>query len=73
MPETRSFFVSSEDLVIGFPMRESIVINLNLTNYSKKKKLLIEEAILNHQTTFEKSETVTAVKLMNSSKVVVAE
>lgn len=47
-----------------------IVTDLILTNYSKKKKLLIEEAILNHQMTFEKSESVTAVKLMNTSKVV---
>lgn len=46
MPETRSFFVSSEDLVIGFPMCASKVTNLNLTNYSKKKKLLIKESHL---------------------------
>lgn len=44
MPETRSFFVSSEDLVIGFPMCDSKVTNINLTNYSKKKKLLIKES-----------------------------
>lgn len=46
MPEIRSFFVSSEDLVIGFPMSDSKVTNLNLINYCKKKKLLIKESHL---------------------------
>lgn len=46
MPVTRSFFVSSEDLVIGFPMSDSKVTNLNIINYSKKKKLLIKESHL---------------------------
>lgn len=46
MPVTRSFFVSSEDLVIGFPMSDSRVTNLNIINYSKKKKLLIKESHL---------------------------
>lgn len=50
MPETRSFFVSSEDLVIGFPMCDSKVTNLNLTNYSKN--LLIEESHLESSNDF---------------------
>lgn len=52
MPETSSFFVSSDDLVIGFPMRVSIVTNLNLTSYFKKKKLLTEESHLESSNDF---------------------
>lgn len=52
MPEISSFFVSSDDLVIGFPMGDSTVTNLNLTNYSKKKKLLIEESHLESSNDF---------------------
>lgn len=51
MPETSSFFVSS-DLVTGFPMHDSIVTNVNLTNYSKKKKLLAEESHLESSNDF---------------------
>lgn len=52
MPETSSFFVSFDDLVIGFPTRDSIVTNLNLTNCSKKNKLLIEESHLESSNDF---------------------
>lgn len=52
-------------------MHDSNVTDLNL-KFLEEKGCSYMKAILNHQTAFEKSESVTTVKLMNTRKVTVS-